>query len=76
MSAQPRYPTLQFIAQFGGPIVVVTAALPFLGAVAGVLAGLPWWLALAGIVASAYAFLFLRSYVELIRAVADTLLPR
>lgn len=73
---QPTYPTIQFIVRFGEPIAIVTAALPLVGAIVAIFAGAPWWIVPAGVVASGYAFVFLRSYVELIRAVADTLLPR
>lgn len=76
MPPPPRYPTIEFIVRFGEPLAMFTAALPLAGAVAVALAGTPWWIVPAGLAASAYLFLFLRSYVELIRAVADTLLPR
>ncbi len=76
MSVQPTYPTIRFIVRFGDPIVVVTAALPLVGAIVAMFAGAPWWIVPASVVVSGYAFVFLRSYVELIRAVSDTLLPR
>lgn len=76
ISVQPTYPTIRFIVRFGEPIVVVTAVLPLGGAIVAMFTGAPWWIVPAGVVVSGYAFVFLRSYVELIRAVADTLLPR
>jgi carbon starvation protein CstA len=73
---QPAYPTIQLIARFGDAFATITAALPLAGAIVCAIAGAPWWVLPAGAVMSGDAFVFLRSYVELIRAVADTLLPR
>lgn len=71
----PSYPALHFLVRYGGWLAwLVTAAV----AAAGVLAwaaGHPALLA-AGLVGSAFAYLVVRSYVELVRVIVDMLLPK
>jgi len=50
--------------------------LPLLGVAVGVLLGAPLWIVLPGIVVSALIWLLLKSYVEVLAIIADTLLPK
>ena len=71
------YPTIGFILKWGEPLAAVLAALLPLGALWLVLQGGAGWLVLvAGLIAGAVAYGLLRSYVEVLRVIADTLIPR
>lgn len=72
-----QYPTIKFIVERGNLLAWSIAILPLLGAIA-LFGLLSWhWLVLAaGLVASAVVLLLMRSYVELVRVIADMLLPK
>jgi hypothetical protein len=71
-----NYPTIALILKWGEPLSAVLAALLPLGALLLVLQGASWLVLVAGIVARAVAYGLLRSYVEVLRVIADTLIPR
>ena len=71
-----NYPTIALILKWGEPLSAVLAALIPLGALLLVLQGASWLVLVAGIVAGAVAYGLLRSYVEVLRVIADTLIPR
>jgi hypothetical protein len=71
-----NYPTIALILKWGEPLSAVLAALLPLGALLLVLQGASWLVLVAGIVAGAVAYGLLRSYVEVLRVIADTLIPR
>lgn len=73
---QPRYPAVQFFIRYGGYVAVGLGILPFLAGLVMVLAGMSFWWLLGGIVVSPLFYLFACSYVELVRIIGDTLLPR
>lgn len=70
------YWMLQFIVKHGDWIAIATGALPLLASIAGVLFGLPWWALVVGAAGSAFLFLLMRSFVELVRVIVDMLLPK
>ena len=72
-----QYPTIRLLIERGNLLAVVIALLPLCAAVAAV-AGVAWhWLALiAALIAGAVVYLLLKSYVELVRVMADMLIPR
>jgi hypothetical protein len=71
-----NYPTIALILKWGEPLSAVLAALLPLGALLLVLQGASWLVLVAGIVAGGVAYGLLRSYVEVLRVIADTLIPR
>ena len=71
-----QYPTIKLIVERGNLIAAVVGALPLLGAIALVLIGVHWFALAAGAVAAAVLYFLMRSYVELVRVIADMLLPK
>lgn len=72
-----QYPTIKLIVERGDLIARAVALLPLLGGVAVVLLlGVHWLAVVAGAVGSAVLFLLMKSYVELVRVIADMLLPK
>ena len=72
-----QYPTIKLIVERGNAIAIVVAALPFLGGLAlFVLLAMHWVVLVAGIVTSLVVLLIMKSYVELVRVIADMLLPK
>ncbi len=71
------YWMLQFIVKHGDWIAIVCGALPLLASIAAVaLFSVPSWGIVAGVVGSAFLFLLMRSFVELVRVIVDMLLPK
>ena len=70
------YPTIKFIVERGNLLAIVIGLLPLLGAVALVILGVHWFALVAGAVAAAVVFFLMKSYVELVRVIADMLLPK
>ena len=71
-----QYPTIKFIVERGNALAWIIGVLPLLGAALLTGLGVHWLILLAGIVASAVVYLLMRSYVELVRVIADMLLPK
>lgn len=75
-SADAPYPAVRLLRRHGAAIAVAFGVVP---ALAGLWAMLAWggigWLAGGVVVGAAVGFL-MRSYVELVRIIADMLLPR
>lgn len=72
---QPSYPVVKFLVAHGRPIAWgLVAALAFAAVVAGLVG--PWWLIPLGLAAAAVLLPLLLSYVEVLRIISDTLLPR
>jgi len=71
-----QYPTIKFIVERGNVLAAVIALLPLVGAVTLFGFGVHWLILTAGIVAAAVVYLLMRSYVELVRVIADMLLPK
>ncbi|MBI4192746.1 MAG: hypothetical protein HY525_19715 [Betaproteobacteria bacterium] len=72
-----QYPIIKLIVERGNVLAVVVALLPLCAAVAAV-AGAAWhWLALiAGVIGGLVVYVLLKSYVELVRVMADMLIPK
>lgn len=74
--ALPTYPVLEFIARWGTKIVAFSGvALSICGIVAAYLTGF-WFIAPFTIVCAVLVGGLLTSYVEIVRIVLDTLVPR
>jgi len=71
-----QYPAIRFIVERGNLLAIVIGVLPLLGAVALAVLGLHWFVLVAGVVAAAVVYFLMRSYVELVRVIADMLLPK
>ena len=71
------YWMLHFIVRHGDWIAIVCGVLPLLASIAAVvLCSLTPWAIAAGMAGSAFMFLLMRSFVELVRVIADMLLPK
>jgi len=71
-----QYPTIKLIVERGNALALVVGVLPLLGGLVLMALGTHWVAVLAGAVASAVLYLLMRSYVELVRVIADMLLPK
>lgn len=71
------YWMLQFIVKHGDWIAIMCGVLPLLASVLciAVCAITPWVIA-AGVAGSAFLFLLMRAFVELVRVIVDMLLPK
>ena len=71
------YPTIHFVVKHGDWLANLVAVLPFLGGIAVFfLLGTHWLVPAAGVVVSLVMLLLMRSFVELVRVIADMLLPK
>ena len=71
------YWMLQFIVKQGDWLAIVCGLLPLVAAVgAVVIFAVTPWLIVAGAGASAFLFLLMRAFVELVRVIVDMLLPK
>lgn len=75
-SASPDYPVVQFLVARGRALAWALAGLVLLAFVAGGVASAQLWLVPAGIVGAGVLLGLLLSYVEVLRIIADTLLPK
>lgn len=75
-SGMDAYPTIAFIVRWGGPLAVAVAACLPLGALVLVAKGWSPLVLVAGAVAGLVAWALLRSYVEVLRVISDTLIPK
>ena len=71
-----NYPAIRFIVERGNALAIAIGVLPLLGAVALAVLGVHWLVLVAGLVATAVVYFLMRSYVELVRVIADMLLPK
>lgn len=72
-----QYPTIGFIVEHGRWIARSIAALPILLVLGGmVLLGWPAILLAGAVPVSAVVFFLMKSYVEIVQAVADALIPK
>ncbi len=71
------YWMLQFIVKHGDWLAIVCGLLPLIAAVGAVLiCPMTPWVIVAGAGASAFMFLLMRAFVELVRVIVDMLLPK
>ena len=71
-----QYPTIKLIVERGGLLAVAIGILPLLGSIALFALGLHWFVIVAGMVTAAVVYFLMRSYVELVRVMADMLIPK
>jgi len=71
-----QYPTIKLIVERGNMLALVVGLLPVLGSLVLLALGTHWIAVPAGAVASAVLYLLMLSYVELVRVIADMLLPK
>jgi hypothetical protein len=71
-----QYPTIKLIVERGSLLALLIGVLPLAGAIALVALGVHWFAVVAGAVAAAVVYFLMRSYVELVRVIADMLLPK
>ncbi len=72
----PTYPVVQFLVARGKSLsIALSAAVLLLSVVAGI-ATQSLWLVPAGLVAAGVLLVLLLSYVEVLRIIADTLIPK
>jgi len=71
-----QYPVIRLIVERGNLLALLIGALPLLGGIALVILGVHWFALVAGAVAAAVVYFLMRSYVELVRVIADMLLPK
>lgn len=70
------YPALRFLVRYGSWLAVGVGLIPLLAAALAVALGChPAWLA-AGLVGSAFAWLVVKSYAEMVAVIVDMLLPK
>lgn len=72
----PTYPVVQFLVARGKVVSQVLSLLVFLASIAWALSGGSVWVAVGGAIVSGVLLGLLLSYVEVLRIIADTLLPK
>jgi hypothetical protein len=70
------YPVVRLLVRFGNVLAIAVGAAIALAGVWAAVAGFGWAWALAGVLVGAFGGLMMRSYVEVVRLIADMLLPR
>lgn len=72
----PSYPTIQFLAAKGDLFAALVAIAPLCLGIWAIAAGYAWpWMIVAAAAAGAL-WLVVRSYIEVLRILTDTLMPR
>ena len=71
-----EYPTIKLIVERGNVLAAAFGMLPLVGAATLFGFGVHWLILPAGVVAAAVVYFLMRSYVELVRVIADMLLPK
>lgn len=72
----PTYPVVQFLVARGKSVSLALSLLVLLASVLGAFTSGSVWVAAAGVLASGVLLGLLLSYVEVLRIIADTLLPK
>lgn len=70
------YPVVRLLVRHGNILAIAAGAVLAIAGIWGALAGFGWAWALAGVLAGAFGGFIMRSYVEVVRLIADMLLPR
>ena len=71
-----QYPTIKLIVERGNLLAILIGLLPLAGALVLFAFGVHWLVVVAGAVGAAVVYLLMRSYVELVRVMADMLIPK
>lgn len=72
----PSYPAIKFLASKGDLLAILVALAPICVGVWALATGYGWPWMIAALVVAAVLWLILRSYVEVLRVLSDTLMPR
>ena len=72
----PSYPAIRTISTFGPIIAIVLGLAPIAVVIGMVSVGFSWLWAIPALVAGGLLYLVVQSYVEVLRILADTLMPR
>lgn len=72
----PSYPAIRFLAAKGDLLAILVALVPVCLGIWALTAGFAWLWIIPAAGAGALLWLVLRSYVEVLRVLADTLMPR
>ena len=71
-----QYPTIKLIVERGDALAIAIGSLPLIAAIVLVAYGVHWLALPVGLVGAAVLYLLMRSYVELVRVIADMLIPK
>ena len=71
-----QYPTIRFILRFGDAFAIFVSLLPAVAGISVAIYCLSWIALVAGVVASVVLGVLMKSYVEIVRVIADMLIPR
>jgi hypothetical protein len=72
----PPYRALKFLVAYGDWVAILVAAVPMFAGLSAFLMGWSFGYVVAGVAGSAFLYLIMRSYVELVRLIVDMLLPK
>jgi len=72
----PSYPAIRTISRFGPVIAILLGVAPVAVVIGLVSLGFSWLWAIPALVAGGLLYLIVQSYVEVLRILADTLMPR
>ncbi|WEK48827.1 MAG: hypothetical protein P0Y66_13610 [Candidatus Kaistia colombiensis] len=72
----PSYPAIRFITNWGDALAILVAVSCMAVGIYLTWLGYAWPVGVAGVAAGLILWLVLRSYVEVLRILADTLMPR
>ena len=72
----PSYGALNFLVRHGNWLAIVVGLVPLLASLCGLVLGWSPLFLLAGIAGSAFLYLIMRSYVDMVRLIVDMLLPK
>ena len=72
----PTYVALHFLARYGNLFALILAFIPLLAGIWAWMSGMHFALVIVGLATGALIYLIMRSYVELVRVIIDTLLPK
>ncbi|MGE3065987.1 MAG: hypothetical protein AB7K67_10390 [Hyphomicrobiaceae bacterium] len=76
MYQEPSYPTVRFLLRYGTILAAAIVAIIVAGAVIAVLFAAPVWIIAPALVVAGLVWLLIKSYVEVLAIIADTLLPK
>jgi hypothetical protein len=76
MSTEPHYPVTRLLARHGVLVSWLAGVIVFAVGALAVICGASLWVGPAALLAAAAVTVFVRSYVELVQIISDTLLPR
>jgi hypothetical protein len=76
MFQQPHYPVVQFLLRWGNAVAIIIALIPLVVAVISSAVGAPFWVVIPAGLVAAILWLFVKSYIEVLAIIADTLLPK